>query len=1129
MNITIEDIKEMCGSTSYSRGRQYQQAGRVKLLPFNAREQAFKAAVRGSRTYTVAVWVEDNEVREVECNCPAFSNHYYCCKHVAAVLLEMRQATRQGPANVVNSPSGRTFGQALSDWESRVSNRTILPDAASLAARFEEQLAQRMLDLFEDSYSPGTDRAISLEKEVARAEFTIHIGAVPDLLQVELKIGAGRLYVVHKIREFLEQMDHGQPIVFTKNYTYDPRHQTFSEADTNALNALVAAMRDEKYYYAQLQQSAGYWGSHSGSGKPKDGKTMLLPSRSWDALLPLLRNHSITYKIVVRGVDQGAVPVTEQPPALSFELKRGKDKTAYNVHLKELLTYELLPSYGLATGLDEPLHAMDKASVRKLAELKTLALQGERGVLIVPSTKTEAFMHKVAPSLRHLGQLKLDRQLTVQVIDEPLRARVHLDRTGQRLEARVQFHYGAIAYTPQGRLVEGTSAEASRGSGSETAPAADAGHTVIRDPVREEQVKTLLLQSGFQENGERYMLEGDEAEYHFLYNCLAHLEQVAEVYATSSVEATRVQRTPAPRVKLELDNKRNWLDVSFQMDGIDTRELTRLLRSLMEKKKYYRLSSGALISLEGEDFDEVGRLFEELGLERKEVKGGGVKLPAVRGLSLQAQDEQSKGAVRVGKTLRRLLDDLRHPDNLDFELPSTLTPVLRDYQTQGFQWFKMLSHYGLGGILADDMGLGKTLQSIAYLLSERERSDWSGTPMLIVCPASLVYNWRNELQRFAPELAVAVAAGGKAERDAVLEQAMDRDVIITSYPLARRDQEWYAARTFHALILDEAQAIKNDATQTAQAVKSIDAVHRFALTGTPIENRLEELWSIYDAVFPGLFPSRTAFGQLKPEQVARKIRPFLLRRLKRDVLTELPDKIEALQVSELHEEQKKLYMAYLMQLKSETADQLAAEGFQKSRMKILAGLTRLRQICCHPSLFLEDYAGGSAKLEQLLEVLEECLASGRRVLIFSQFTSMLALIRETFAQRGWPCLYLDGSTKPAERVELCERFNAGGEGDLFLISLKAGGTGLNLTGADTVILYDLWWNPAVEQQAADRAHRIGQQQVVQVFRFVTEGTIEEKMYELQQRKKDLVDTVVTAGEQGTSSLSEADIRELLSL
>jgi SNF2 family DNA or RNA helicase len=547
--------------------------------------------------------------------------------------------------------------------------------------------------------------------------------------------------------------------------------------------------------------------------------------------------------------------------------------------------------------------------------------------------------------------------------------------------------------------------------------------------------------------------------------------------------------------------------------------------SLEEKRKYYRLPNGALMPLDSAEFQEMIRLLNEVGIRNADVTGSQFRLPVVRGLHLSDSTRQGN-VVKLGKSLRRLLENMRNPDHLDFPVPAALDTVLRDYQKFGYQWMKTVAHYRFGGILADDMGLGKTLQSIAFLVSALPEIRSMGMPALVVAPASLMYNWRNELTKFAPEIRAVIADGSRADRRAILREMPSMDVIITSYPLIRRDIDLYSEHAYHTLLLDEAQAFKNYSTQTAQVVKLLQARHRFALTGTPIENSLEELWSIFEVVFPGLFPDRKAFNELSRESVARRIRPFLLRRLKTDVLKELPEKIESLQASELLPDQKKLYTAYLAKLRQETLQHLNENGFQKNRIKILAGLTRLRQLCCHPALFVEGYDGSSAKFEQLLELVEECRSAGKRMLVFSQFTEMLGLIARELGRQGVPHFYLDGKTPAEERVELCSRFNDG-ERELFLISLKAGGTGLNLTGADTVILYDLWWNPAVEQQAADRAYRIGQKNVVQVIRLVSQGTVEDKMYLLQQKKKNLIEEVIQPGQETLSELTEEDIRDIL--
>ena len=398
--------------------------------------------------------------------------------------------------------------------------------------------------------------------------------------------------------------------------------------------------------------------------------------------------------------------------------------------------------------------------------------------------------------------------------------------------------------------------------------------------------------------------------------------------------------------------------------------------------------------------------------------------------------------------------------------------------------------------------------------------------MLIVCPSSLTYNWLSEFTKFAPDIQAVVVDGDKTERSKLLKEMKDVDVVITSYPLLRKDIKSFEKEDFHTVFFDEAQAFKNPVTQTARAAKKIKAAHRFALTGTPIENSLEELWSLFHVVFPELFMGLKEYSNLSRKQISRRIRPFLLRRMKEDVLAELPEKIESLESMELLPDQKKLYGAYLAKLRHDTLKHLDKDTLRKNRIRILAGLTRLRQICCHPALFVDGYKGSSAKYEQLMRIVEESKHSGRRVLIFSQFTKMLQIIGRDLAMKGQPFFYLDGQTPSKERVEICNRFNAG-ERDIFLISLKAGGTGLNLTGADTVILYDLWWNPAVEEQAADRAHRMGQKNDVQVIKLIARGTIEEKMNELQEKKRHLIEEIIDPGDKSSSALTEEDIREIL--
>lgn len=685
--------------------------------------------------------------------------------------------------------------------------------------------------------------------------------------------------------------------------------------------------------------------------------------------------------------------------------------------------------------------------------------------------------------------------------------------SAERVNVKVEYHYDSIVIYPMNH-------------GADTAH--DPKTILVRDEEKERNFMDQLESTSLKVDEHQLYTDTEEDVFEFLYETLVNLEEQADIYLSTSIKSLIIPSAAKAKVAVDIQSNGNLLEVDFSLEGIDQERVPYILQAVVEKKRYVRLPNGAFLSLLNEQLQDVADLYEELNVHSDEIIDGRVQLPVCRGLQVDERlshlDKQSK---KFGKTFRQFLTSIKSPEEEDFELPDTLQASLRDYQKTGFQWLKSLAHYQLGGILADDMGLGKTLQAIAFILSEKKETNLN-KPFLVVSPASLIYNWQNECSKFAPELQVEIAVGTVQERKAILEGEQTPDIFITSYQTLRQDIEWYEQQEFQALILDEAQAIKNYASKTAQAIRKVQADQKFALSGTPIENSLDELWSIFATIMPGFFKDQKTFRSLEPEKIARLVKPFILRRLKKDVLKELPDKIETVQQSELTKEQKELYLAYLDKIRTETKESLASEGIGKGRIKILAGLTRLRQLCCHPSLFIENYPGQSGKLEQLFEIVENAQENGRRILIFSQFASMLKIIQEKLAEQGVSCFYLDGQTSAKDRIQMVDAFNSG-EKSLFLISLKAGGTGLNLTGADTVVLYDLWWNPAVEDQAVGRAHRMGQKNVVQVIKLITRGTIEEKINELQQSKKELVDQVLQSGETMLSSLSEEDIREILSI
>jgi len=470
-------------------------------------------------------------------------------------------------------------------------------------------------------------------------------------------------------------------------------------------------------------------------------------------------------------------------------------------------------------------------------------------------------------------------------------------------------------------------------------------------------------------------------------------------------------------------------------------------------------------------------------------------------------------------------------------IPKGINAELRDYQKKGFGWLWFLYQYGLNGILADDMGLGKTLQALCLI--EKAKEKHGKKPCLVVCPTTIVFNWEAEIEKFSPKLKCLKIAG--ADRKSLFKEIEDYDVVITSYALIRRDIEKLKKHEFRYIILDESQNIKNADSMTSQSVKKLNAQHKLALSGTPIENKLEELWSVFDFLMPGFLFDKSEFNyryvnpimeredKMTEKRLKTQIYPFILRRMKRDVAKDLPDKIENIAYCELTPEQKDFYMEVFDSTKEELFKSIEMNGLEKSRMSIFSALLRLRQICCHPKLYDKDYVKNvrhSGKFEQLKVMLEEIISEGHRILLFSQFVNMLDIIKDWLEREGVEYCYLTGATK--NRQEEVEKFNSS-KIPVFLISLKAGGTGLNLTGADYVIHYDPWWNPAVEDQATDRAYRIGQTKKVFVYRLITKGTVEEKIQKLKQKKRSLVDSVISIDRDIGKSLTYEDLKDIFSL
>ena len=631
----------------------------------------------------------------------------------------------------------------------------------------------------------------------------------------------------------------------------------------------------------------------------------------------------------------------------------------------------------------------------------------------------------------------------------------------------------------------------------------------------------------------RFGEDDEELLFRLLTDGLSELDGLGEVLLSERLRGIRVR--PAPSLSVRATVKSDLLNVELGASGLTKEELVEYLDGFSRQQRYVRLTSGDLVRI-GDNLKVAQELADGLGVSVEELAAGRAGLASARSLLIDALLERADG-VRLERDagFHRIVRDFESYGDADIDVPAGLEATLRGYQEDGFRWLGTLERLGFGGILADDMGLGKTLQVIAHVLAQKETG--RGGCTLVVCPASLVYNWMSEIARFSPGFGARAVVGARPARLAALAAAGDADVIVTSYDLLRRDVEEYARMRFLRVVLDEAQYIKNPKAQVTRAVKCLDADVRLALTGTPIENRLAELWSIFDFLMPGYLGTREEFakryegpveaGEHDGRRLLRcAIGPFVLRRLKSEVLADLPEKTESVVYSQMSPRQRKLYLATQdrLALQVQHMDKGGPQG--PERLKVLAELTRLRQICCDPRLCLDGYEGGSAKLETCLELVSQARDAGHRVLVFSQFASMLDLIGQRLSAAHVTWFQLTGRTSKEARERLVRRFQAG-EADVFLVSLKAGGVGLNLTAADVVIHYDPWWNVAAQDQATDRAYRIGQRRDVSVMRLVVEGTVEEKIVRMQEAKRDLAASVLDGEEVRSLLLTRDDLLALL--
>ena len=890
-----------------------------------------------------------------------------------------------------------------------------------------------------------------------------------------LRIGLSKqekFYVIRDIPLFLKVIELSKPYMIGKHYESSLRLEQFDKASQEVLSFLLGLIEEKTDNPTFFQNQ---------------GRHLYFPKTFFEQGVSLLMgldvfqfDHQLTtyHHLLFQDFDG-------QAGLFSFEIK--EQSNYYEMEILERTGVNVF--YGGQVLFSKGnFYLMTKKQASLLDALRKVPLDHSGRKILQFDSSVRDLLASTLFQFKELGKVEAPESLKIQ----SFRPSFYMEREEDgSIRLDMQFQYETCLVTTRNEL--------------ENLPFAS-------DIQLEKQIFQLALSAGFEADFRswRQSLKA-EAVHTFFQEVLPAFEALGELKISESLQNLYQVQKP----QIHISSKGSLLEIQFDFQDIDQEEINRAMKALVEKQDYY-ISSTNQVYYFDEETKRIRQDLDDLGMEEIESDSFHARKSLAYTLSHLFKDQDQ---VTFTEEFRHLAHDLTHPE--DFPMTAlNIKADLRDYQKKGIQWLQMLHHYGFGGILADDMGLGKTLQAIAFLSSQLQEN----SRVLILAPSGLIYNWADEFQKFAPNLDVVVVHGLKPYRETIL--AEKHQIYVTSYATFRQDSEIYQDLSFDFLFLDEAQVMKNAQTKIAKTLRKFVVPSVFALSGTPIENNIGELWSIFQIVLPGLLPAKKDFMKLPAERVAQFIKPFVMRRKKEEVLTELPDLIEVVYKNELEDQQKAIYLAQLQQMQ-ERIEHVTAAEFQRNRVEILTGLMRLRQICDTPALFMEDYKGDSGKLDSLRDLLSQIAEGNHRVLIFSQFRGMLDRIEEELPQLGLISFKVTGSTPSQERQEMTKAFNQG-ECDVFLISLKAGGVGLNLTGADTVILVDLWWNPAVESQAIGRAHRMGQEQAVEVYRLVTRGTIEEKIQELQEQKRNLVSEVLD-GTESRGSLTFSEIQEILGI
>ena len=1042
--------------------------------------------------FSVRILFSQTEVTHAECRCPKCRRDYYAwytkktsCAYKAGTLQLLEDylsthnigdATDEGGNILLNSYKKKRANMVIADAAAKEESLNLVPRLAKKGGK----------------------------------------------LTVSFKVGEKKMFVVKKLDEFCENVRTSATDTYGTSTQINHSLSNFTEQGKGWIRFINRIVREEEEFLQRLMESRSYY-SYKKSGV---GSELNLFGWRLDEFYMQLGKETVEYENKDGWEKKKeAISCAKHNPKVAMRIsgEDSKDGVFHGIKVEGNLPDLYMgtdTAYYIGNG---HINQVEKDFLEKIEPLSELADRDKFSFHVGRNSMSE-FYYRILPQLQDVIDIKeTEPERFRSYLPPEVHFVFYLDAEEQDITCRAFACYGSEEFSMLDVFRQNA-------SGNELEP--------FRDASSEEETLFHVMQLFPEVDWKKEELNCGAKE-DLIYEVMEHgtdrLMELGEVRCTKRFLGFHAVRSVKVSVGVSVSS--GLLELDITTEDVPRDELLDILNGYRAKKKYYRLKDGSFVNLEDSTLEMLAELMEAAHVKPKEFVKGKMHLPMYRTLYLDKMLEENESVYSNRDShFREVVKGFKTVKDADFEEPKSLSKIMRKYQKNGYKWLRTLETWQFGGILADDMGLGKTLQIIAVLLAAKQEGT-EGTS-LIVAPASLLFNWGEEFERFAPELDISLITGSQEERRRKIENYRDADVLVTSYDLLKRDIVHYEDKEFTYEIIDEAQYIKNHTTAAAKAVKIIKSRFRYALTGTPIENRLSELWSIFDYLMPGFLYGYDVFkkemespivkgnDETAMKRLQKMVSPFILRRLKEDVLKDLPEKLEECRYVRFGESQQKLYDAQVLHMREEIARQ-NPEEFNKNKMRILAELMRLRQICCDPSLCFENYRGEAAKLEACLQLMQSAIDGGHRMLVLSQFTSMLEILQQKLDTEGISYYTITGSTPKKRRLELVKEFN---EGDVkvFLISLKAGGVGLNLTGADVVIHYDPWWNQAVQNQATDRAHRIGQTKKVAVYKLIAKHTIEEKIQKLQETKKNLADQIVggeAAGQLG--SLSREEIMELL--